>query len=70
MLGTHDESEVPGRLAAEFRHRETMGHMRDQYHRAYLNNDPSGVNAMTRTYEPGGGPDYIMLDHYGLHPGE
>lgn len=67
MLGTHDEAEVPGQLAREFRHRETMGHMRDQYNRAYLNNDPSGRYARARVYEPGGGPPFIMLDHYGLH---
>jgi hypothetical protein len=66
MLGTHDEADVPGQVAREFRHRETMGHMRDQWQRAYLNNDPSGMNPGVRTYESGG-PEFITLDHYGLH---
>ena len=69
MLGTHDESEVPQRLSEELRHRETLGHMQDQYHRAYLNNDPTGKDeeAQRSPRYMATHPQTIVLDHYGLH---
>jgi hypothetical protein len=66
MLGTHDESQIPDRLNQEFRHRETMGHLRDMYVRAANNNDPTGAHpeAQRVSRDWASDPQYIMLNHY------
>lgn len=71
-LGTHDPAEVPGQLTREFRHRETLGHMQDMWRRASDNNDPTGAHPEAQRYSRrlAHDPQWIRLDHYGLHPGQ
>jgi hypothetical protein len=66
MLGTHDESEIPGRLSAELRHRETTGHLRDMWLRASGNNDPTGRDEEAQRVPRymAANPQTIFLDHY------
>jgi hypothetical protein len=63
-LGTHDEEEAARRVAAELRHPETVGHLRDQYLRAALNNDPTGLDQAARRVPTAAG-DWTRLNHYG-----
>lgn len=44
----HDDETAADRAAAEMRHPETMGHLRDMYLRARLNNDPTGLDWKAR----------------------
>lgn len=69
MLGTHDAAELPEALGREFRHRETMGHMRDMYVRAMHNGDPTGNDYEAQRFKRAHAtdPQTVMLDHYGLH---
>lgn len=60
----HDDETAADRAAAEMRHPETLGHMRDQYLRARLNNDPTGDDHRARRvpFATGG---WTGLSHYG-----
>jgi hypothetical protein len=61
-LGQDDET-AASRVAAEMRHPETLGHLRDQYNRARLNNDPTGHDPQARRV-PFATGDWVNLDHY------
>lgn len=60
----HDDEQAAGRVAAEMRHPETLGHMRDQFLRASLNNDPTGRNWQARRV-PSATGGWTELNHYG-----
>ena len=62
MLG-HDDETAAARAAAEMRHPETLGHLRDQYLRAQLNNDPTGDDHRARRVPVSSG-GWNVLDHY------
>lgn len=59
----HDDETAASRVAAEMRHPETVGHLRDMWLRASLNNDPTGRDPRARRMPTGQG-DWISLDHY------
>lgn len=40
----HDADAVPDKVMKVFRDREFMGHLHDQYNRARVNNNPTGVD--------------------------
>lgn len=44
----HDDESLYDSVHQVLRSREAMGHMTDMYHRAYLNNDPTGESPETR----------------------
>ncbi len=69
MLGTHEPEELPEALQREFRHHETLGHMRDMWLRASANGDPTGTSPQTQRVKRdyAADPRHIIVDHYGLH---
>jgi hypothetical protein len=61
-LGRDDETAAL-RVGEELRNRETLGHLRDQYLRASLNNDPTGNDHQSRRVPCSTG-GWNRLDHY------
>jgi len=65
----HDDETAAQRVAAEMRHPETLGHLRDMYQRARLNNDPTGQDPWARRVPQRTG-EWLNLHHYQMRPGQ
>lgn len=58
----HDPEQAADTMARVLTHRGTMGHMRDMYQRAHLNNDPSGLDEAARRDPATGRTNDIWLN--------